>query len=555
MRLEDFFFLLLLSGAITTLQSSNPTARFKRGTRGIIRPRKVVCKDQITQQIYQQREIWLRQANRRIEYCRCESHGVFCHAVPVQGCLRPQCLNRGRCQQALYSPSLFICLCPPGFSGKHCEIDTKASCYQDAGETYRGTWSLTESGAECLNWNSSALINKQHNAHRPGAMRLGLGNHNYCRNPDMDSRPWCYVYQKGKYTWEYCSVPACSNKQHTCYSGRGADYRGSESRTSSGATCLRWDSHLISGKVYTAVRMDAQQLGLGSHNHCRNPDNDTRPWCHVLKGGQPKWEYCDVPTCSTCGLRKHRVAHFRIKGGLYSYIQSHPWQAAIFAKYPRSEGFVCGGILIGSCWVLSAAHCFEDRPRPSRLKVVLGRTSRVTREETEQLFQVEKYTLHKNFDGKTFDNDIALLKLKSVSDECAVETDSVRPACLPDPGLEMPDWTECQVSGYGKHEEFSPFYSERLKEGQVRLYPESQCTPARLANRTVTKNMLCAGDTRQIDDACKGDSGGPLVCLKDGHMTLVGIISWGVGCGKKDTPGVYTKVVHYLEWIQENMAS
>lgn len=71
--------------------------------------------------------------------------------------------------------------------------------------------------------------------------------------------------------------------------------------------------------------------------------------------------------------------------------------------------------------------------------------------------------------------------------------------------------------------------------------------------------MLCAGDTRSggnqanLHDACQGDSGGPLVCMKDNRMTLVGIISWGIGCGQKDVPGIYTKVTNYLDWIQDNM--
>lgn len=49
----------------------------------------------------------------------------------------------------------------------------------------------------------------------------------------------------------------------------------------------------------------------------------------------------------------------------------------------------------------------------------------------------------------------------------------------------------------------SPFYSEHLKEGHVRLFPASRCTTQHLDNRTVTDNMLCAGDTRHLDDACK----------------------------------------------------
>lgn len=51
----------------------------------------------------------------------------------------------------------------------------------------------------------------------------------------------------------------------------------------------------------------------------------------------------------------------------------------------------------------------------------------------------------------------------------------------------------------------------------------------------------------------QGDSGGPLVCMINKHMTLVGIISWGIGCGQKDVPGVYTKVTNYIDWIQDNM--
>lgn len=59
--------------------------------------------------------------------------------------------------------------------------DTKALCYEELGVTYRGTWSVTESGLECANWNSSALAQKRYNGRRVDALQLGLGNHNYCR--------------------------------------------------------------------------------------------------------------------------------------------------------------------------------------------------------------------------------------------------------------------------------------------------------------------------------------------------------------------------------------
>ncbi|XP_075592917.1 tissue-type plasminogen activator isoform X4 [Balearica regulorum gibbericeps] len=463
LRMEGKFpCLLLLVGAIMTAQCQGLRMRFKRGARS-----RAMCTDNSSGEIYQHRGTWLRLSGSRIEYCRCDSGRSRCHTVPVRACTRNKCYNGGQCSQAYYSPQLFICQCHQGFSGKQCEIDTEVKCYKDAGVTYRGTWSMTESGTECLNWNSNGLMDRT-------------------------------------------------------YSGR---------------------------------REDAAELGLGNHNYCRNPDNDSKPWCHVLKGNQLTWEYCNVPTCSTCGLRQHRVHQYRIKGGSYADIAAHPWQAAIFVKYRRAPGehFLCGGILISSCWVLSAAHCFEEGFSTNQLKIVLGRTSRTTPEENEQKFQVKSYTVHQRFDSENFNNDIALLQLRSDAEDCAIETDTVRAACLPTPELQLPDWTECEISGYGKNEEFSPFYSEHLKEGHVRLFPASRCTTQHLDNRTVTDNMLCAGDTRHLDDACKGDSGGPLVCMKDDRMYLIGIISWGIGCGRKDIPGVYTNVNRYLDWIQDNM--
>lgn len=545
-----FFCFLLLLNNVSSSAHTDLHLRLKRGTRTY----RDTCTENSSNQIYHRGESWLRPAGRRVEFCRCDGQ-IRCHTVPVIDCLEQKCYNGGQCRQALYSAE-FLCRCPRGFAGKLCEIDTQTTCYQDSGETYRGTWSQTETGADCLNWNSTAVVQKRYNAQRADAILLGLGNHNYCRNPDKDSKPWCHIFKMGTYSWEYCSTPSCTKvSSDDCFSSRGTEYRGSHSVTASGITCLRWDSPVLINKFYTAWRSTAREMGLGSHNHCRNPDNDTKPWCHILKDGKTSWEYCAVPTCSTCGLRQPTQATYRIRGGTLVDITSHPWQAAIFATYRRVTGehFLCGGTLIGSCWVLSAAHCFEEKFSVNRLKVVLGRTYRASPSDEEQRFSVEKYIVHNKFNIDTFDNDIVLLKLKSESGECATDSPSVRTACLPEPKGQLADWTECEVSGFGKHEEFSPFYSERLKEGHVRLYPPSSCTPARLSNRVVTENMLCAGDTRNLDDACKGDSGGPLMCPHNDRMYLTGIISWGVGCGQKDTPGVYTNVTRYLGWIQENM--
>jgi hypothetical protein len=63
--------------------------------------------------------------------------------------------------------------------------------------------------------------------------------------------------------------------------------------------------------------------------------------------------------------------------------------------------------------------------------------------------------------------------------------------------------------------------------------------------------MLCAGRSMPNFDSCGGDSGGPLLDKATGE--LVGIVSFGKGCGNPDFPGVYTRVSKYTSWIHDRI--
>lgn len=66
--------------------------------------------------------------------------------------------------------------------------------------------------------------------------------------------------------------------------------------------------------------------------------------------------------------------------------------------------------------------------------------------------------------------------------------------------------------------------------------------------------MLCAGGKAKGKDSCQGDSGGPLLVRKKSlKYEMVGIVSWGVGCGRVGYPGVYTRVAKYVPWIRANL--
>ena len=67
--------------------------------------------------------------------------------------------------------------------------------------------------------------------------------------------------------------------------------------------------------------------------------------------------------------------------------------------------------------------------------------------------------------------------------------------------------------------------------------------------------MLCAGYPDGGIDSCGGDSGGPLVCPSNDKWYLVGIVSWGVGCARRDKYGVYADVLALKPWVQETIAS
>ncbi|OWF49581.1 trypsin-1-like [Mizuhopecten yessoensis] len=238
-----------------------------------------------------------------------------------------------------------------------------------------------------------------------------------------------------------------------------------------------------------------------------------------------------------------------IVGGSTADPKDWPWQAAL-----SMNGFLfCGGSLIGpneigDYYVLTAAHCVYGDTAGS-FNVDLGR-HKVNNDPNVQSRSVERIAVHEDYNRRTLENDIALLKLGTQPN---ISQANVGPVNLPEVADEQPPaGANLWVTGFGTTSSggTSPEFLQAVEKPYVL---DSVCARNSVyGNDYYPDTMLCAGSTGL--DACQGDSGGPLVLLKsDGSYTQYGVVSWGIGCGSPGYPGVYAEVSHYLDWIKKNM--
>ncbi|XP_049740956.1 acrosin [Elephas maximus indicus] len=268
---------------------------------------------------------------------------------------------------------------------------------------------------------------------------------------------------------------------------------------------------------------------------------------------------CDGP----CGLRfrQNPKGGVRIVGGQPAASGAWPWMVSVqFFNVRNSRRYhSCGGTLLNSHWVLSAAHCFSKKSKVFQWRLVFGAReviygNNVPLKPPVQERFVEKIIIHEKYTSSQEQNDIALVKITPPV-PCGP---FIGPGCLPRFKAGPPTVPQtCWVAGWGYVREKAPRTSPMLREALVNLIDLDLCNSTEWYNGRIHSTHVCAGYPEGNVDTCQGDSGGPLMCKDsvENVFVVVGITSWGVGCARAKRPGVYTSTWSYLDWIASKIGS
>ncbi|XP_054884293.1 transmembrane protease serine 4a isoform X2 [Poeciliopsis prolifica] len=234
--------------------------------------------------------------------------------------------------------------------------------------------------------------------------------------------------------------------------------------------------------------------------------------------------------CSDCGEGGNVE---RIVGGVDARIEDYPWQVSL-----QNGGHRCGGSLVSSRWIVTAAHCFSGNKELSRWTVMAGETYMTS----SGLSSVDKIIIHDEYDEGRNDYDLAMMRLSR-----PISVGGKRkPVCLPPKYLLLPDKAPVVVSGWGLLRENGKT-SNVLQKANIEMINRNTCSS--IYGTSLSQRMICAGNLKGGVDSCQGDSGGPLVYFSSSKWHLVGVVSWGDGCARENRPGVYSNVDDMLNWI------
>lgn len=285
--------------------------------------------------------------------------------------------------------------------------------------------------------------------------------------------------------------------------------------------------------------------------------------CKHRPGDEVKPPIVAEPSISvnrSCGkqLPAINVRIFNDEDELAPVVGEFPWIVQIFKKDEESSEwtFKGSGSLIHPSVVLTGNHVVVRVKSSDLIKVIvngkveIGEIGQKPHEERD----IKEIVNHREYSSEMLTNDVALLVLKEPYN--ITHTPFINTICLR-PNITYEN-KRCLVAGWGK-EPNTNGTTKVLKKVELPALAHKKCEELlgkalKKKNYVFPESLMCAGG-EQGRDACKGDGGSPLVCPTGvgSSMYQVGIVAWGIGCGKKDVPGAYANVIHLHDWIVSNL--
>lgn len=230
----------------------------------------------------------------------------------------------------------------------------------------------------------------------------------------------------------------------------------------------------------------------------------------------------------------------RIIQGTPAKLGEFPHQVGIYFE-TNDGGHKCGGTLISSNWVLTAAHCAAGA---KLFDLFFGSINY----QQGTLRQVDKFIVHERYNPNNLNNDVALLHFA----DPIVESSTIKIAKLPARGQTIGANVQLFVSGWGRISDTTDTNS--LYYTNVVSISNSDCE--QYFGGSIIASTLCCNGFYTGQSTCKGDSGGPLGYFdsSDNRFVLVGVVSFVhiSGC-QNNYPFGFVRTESMLDWISQNM--